>query len=81
MATTKKQVKKTPTAKKATCKSKTDVVLSLLRRPNGVRREQCLSMVEWPSIFVSGCCQGRRRQAEIGQGSGQANRLPVYRAV
>jgi hypothetical protein len=44
--------KKAKAPAKTNTKSKTAVVLAMLKRPNGVTRQQVLSMVEWPSISM-----------------------------
>jgi hypothetical protein len=46
-----KMATKKAKAKKATkANGKTSVVLSMLRRPNGVTRAQVLSMVDWQAV-------------------------------
>ena len=47
-----KKKAKTP-GKKADGKSKTAKVIALLQRPNGVTREQVLSMIDWQAISFS----------------------------
>ena len=72
-----KKKAKTP-GKKANGKSKTAKVIALLQRPNGVTREQVLSMIDWQAISFQQVAKAAGVKLKLEKVAGKPT---VYRAV